>query len=155
MAGGVPVTVGTVVFYDGKLYLGSAQVVRDGSHGYAVGTATLKMALSVGTHNIVATFLPTATLSSSSSATVAVTLSGAGIASLTLENTSGSTPASFKATLTSSGTVKPTGSIVVTDKTLNYVVGRATIDPAGFTTGYAPLPSSSAQICPLESYRWI
>jgi hypothetical protein len=138
VAGGVPVTVGTVVFYDGKLYLGSAQVVRDGSHGYAVGTATLKMALSVGTHNIVATFLPTATLSSSSSAAVAVTLSGAGIASLTLGNTSGSTPASFIATLSSSGTIKPTGSIVITDKTINNVVGRAPVDPAGFTTGYTP-----------------
>jgi hypothetical protein len=45
---GQPVSVGTVECYDGKLYLGSVQVVRNPIHGYAVGTATLRTALSTG-----------------------------------------------------------------------------------------------------------
>jgi Bacterial Ig-like domain (group 3)/FG-GAP-like repeat/FG-GAP repeat len=78
---GQPVSVGTVEFYDGKLYLGSVQVVRNPIHGYAVGTATLRTALSTGSHPLSAIFDPTAVYASSTSAGQTVTVSGAAAAS--------------------------------------------------------------------------
>jgi hypothetical protein len=78
---GQPVSVGTVEFYDGKLYLGSVQVVRNPIHGYAVGTATLRTALSTGLHTLSAIFNPTVVYASSTSAGQAVTVSGAAAAS--------------------------------------------------------------------------
>jgi hypothetical protein len=78
---GQPISVGTVEFYDGKLYLGSVQVVRNPIYGYAVGTATLRTALSTGLHTISAIFDPTAAYASSISANQTVTVSGASTAS--------------------------------------------------------------------------
>ncbi len=78
---GQPVSGGTVEFYDGKLYLGSVQVVRNPILGYAVGTATLRTALNTGLHTLSASFDPTAVYSSSTSTGQAVTVSGAAAAS--------------------------------------------------------------------------
>jgi hypothetical protein len=159
-AGGQPVTVGTVNFFDGKLYLGSVQVVRDASHGYAVGTAIWKLALSVGTHSITATFLPTATLASSTSTsqTVTVSLSGAttgpGTTNLILSNVVapivGETNL-LTATLTTSGANKPTGSIVFSNQTSNTALGTVVVNPSSFKAGFAPVASVPA-VFPQQIY---
>ncbi|WP_433967702.1 FG-GAP-like repeat-containing protein [Tunturiibacter gelidiferens] len=143
-AGGQPVTVGTVNFFDGKLYLGSVQVVRNAVHGYAVGTANMKMALSVGTHSIVATFLPTATLASSTSTsqTVTVTGSGTNVAKttvLTLTDQAASGGTLFTATLAASGIPKPTGSVVFSDQTTGTSLGTVSVNPASFSNGFSPI----------------
>ncbi len=145
-SGGQPVTVGTVNFFDGKLYLGSVQVVRNAAHGYAVGTATLKMALSVGTHSIAATFLPTTTLSSSTSTNRMVTVaeSGTNVAKttvLTLTDPEISSPGKtfFTATLAAAGLPKPTGSVVFSDQTTGTSLGTISVDPASFSNGFSPI----------------
>jgi hypothetical protein len=145
-AGGQPVTVGTVNFFDGKLYLGSVQVVRNAAHGYAVGTATMKMALSVGTHSIVATFLPTATLASSTSTSQTVTVTGSGTNAakttvLTLTDQQPQAPGAtlFTATLAASGTPKPTGSVVFSDQTTGTSLGTVSVNPASFSNGFSPI----------------
>jgi hypothetical protein len=138
-AGGEPVTVGTVNFFDGKLYLGSVQVVRDASHGYAVGTATVKMALSIGTHSIAATFLPTATLASSTSASQTVTITGTGPTSVTLASAAGSgNTTALTATLSASGASKPTGTVLFQNQTSNTAVGTVALDPTAFTRSFSP-----------------
>jgi len=138
-AGGQPVTVGTVNFFDGKLYLGSVQVVRNASHGYAIGTATMKMALSVGTHSIAATFLPTATLASSTSASQTVTITGTGPTSVTLASAAGSgNTTTLTATLSASGASNPTGSMLFQNQTSNTAVGTVALDPTAFTTNFFP-----------------
>jgi hypothetical protein len=77
MASGKPVSPGLVTFCDatakhceGPSILGTAQVT-------AAGTATLKRILSYGTHSIKAVYAGTTTYASSSSASQAVTLTGA------------------------------------------------------------------------------
>jgi hypothetical protein len=146
-AGGQPVTVGTVNFFDGKLHLGSVQVVRDASHGYAVGTATVKMALSVGTHSIAATFLPTATLASSTSASQTVAITGTGPTSVTLASAAGSgNTTALTATLSASGSSKPTGSVLFQNQTDNAAVGTVALDATTFTSSFSPVtPFSSPQ----------
>ena len=150
-AGGQPVTVGTVNFFDGKLYLGSVQVVRNASHGYAIGTATMKMALSVGTHSIAATFLPTATLASSTSASQTVTITGTGPTSVTLASAAGSgNTTTLTATLSASGASNPTGSMLFQNQTSNTAVGTVALDPTAFTTNFSPAtPLSSNEPGPL------
>src|SRR3984957_15033918 len=151
-AGGAPVTVGTVNFFDGKLYLGSVQVVRDASHGYAVGTATWKLALSVGTHSIAATFLPTATLASSTSTSQTVTVSSSGAtgpapANLILTNdlpTIGDNANLLVATLSASGADKPTGSIVFSTQTSNTALGTVVVNPSSFKAGFSPMLAFAA-----------
>ena len=148
--GGQPASVGTVNFFDGKLYLGSVQVVRDARHGYAVGTATMKMALSVGAHSIAATFLPTATLGSSSSPsqTVTVTASGTNVAKATvlmLADQGTSSRTLFTATLAASGIPKPTGSVVFSDETTGKSLGTVSVNPASFSNGFSPILTIDAQ----------
>jgi Bacterial Ig-like domain (group 3)/FG-GAP-like repeat len=144
-AGGQPVTVGTVNFFDGKLYLGSVQVVRNASHGYAVGTATVKMALSVGTHSIAATFLPTATLASSTSASQTVTITGTGPTTVTLASAAGSgNTTTLTATLSASGASNPTGSMLFQNQTSNTAVGTVALDPTAFTRSFSTGPSVGA-----------
>lgn len=152
-ASGQPVTVGTVNFFDGKLYLGSVQVVRDASHGYTVGTATWKLALSVGTHSIIATFLPTATLASSTSTTQTVrvsssgTTTGLGTTNLTLANTVapivGETNL-LTATLSASGASNPTGSILFSNQTSNTALGTVVVNPSSFKAGFSPILAFAA-----------
>lgn len=146
---GAPVTVGTVSFYDGKLYLGSVQVVHDTSHGYAAGTATLKTALRVGTHSKTATFLPTASLASSSSAIETVVVgpsasTGLGATNLTLaasglplNNTQ------LTATLSAAGSSRPTGSVIFSDQTSSTQLGTVMVNPSSFSAGYSPIFSFS------------
>jgi FG-GAP-like repeat/Bacterial Ig-like domain (group 3) len=158
-AGGAAVTVGTVNFFDGKLYLGSVQVVRNASHGYAVGTATWKLALSVGIHSIAATFLPTATLASSTSASQTVTVSpsgatGPGTTNLILSNShpkTGDNNNLLTATLSASGADKPTGSIVFSNQTSNTALGTVVVNPSSFVAGFAPVASVSA-VFPQQIY---
>src|SRR5579863_3817660 len=58
---GKPATGGTVVFSDGTLPLGSAQVVGSKpAKGYATGTATLTTIVAPGAHSIVAEYEGTA-----------------------------------------------------------------------------------------------
>jgi hypothetical protein len=138
-SGGQPVTVGTVNFFDGKLYLGSVQVVRNAAHGYAVGTATVKMALSVGTHSIAATFLPTATLASSTSTSQTVTITGTGPTSVTLASAAAAgNTTTLTATLSASGASKPTGTMLFQNQTSNTAVGTVALDPTAFTTNFSP-----------------
>jgi FG-GAP-like repeat/Bacterial Ig-like domain (group 3) len=146
-AAGAPVTVGTVNFFDGKLYLGSVQVVRDASRGYAVGTATVKMALSVGTHSIAATFLPTATLASSTSASQTVTITGTGPTTVTLASAAGSgNITTLTATLSASGASNPTGSMLFQNQTSNAALGTVSLGAANFTNSFSPVtPFPSAQ----------
>jgi trimeric autotransporter adhesin len=139
-AGGQPVTVGTVSFVDGKLYLGSVQVVRNPSHGYVPGTATLKTALGVGTHSIVATFLPTATLASSASASQPVTITANAGLLLQGPNASGQ----LTAILSASGPATPTGSVLFSNQTSNTALGTVPVDAGGFNTGFAPVVSLPA-----------
>ena len=144
-AGGAPVTAGTVNFFDRKLYLGSVQVVRNASHGYAVGTATVKMALSVGTHSIAATFLPTATLASSTSTSQTVTITGMGTTSVTLASAAGSgDTTALTATLSASGASKPTGSMLFQNQTSSTAVGTVAVDPTSFTRSFSPGPTVGA-----------
>lgn len=143
-AGGQAVTVGTVSFYDGKLYLGSVQVVRSASKGYTVGTATYKGALRIGTHSLAATFLPTTTLATSSSAAQTVTVSGATPSSplpamLTLAGLPGTALDStvLTATLSAYGETKPTGSVAFLNQTANSTLGTFPVNSANFTTGFS------------------
>ena len=146
-SGGQPVTVGTVNFFDGKLFLGSVQVVRDASHGYAVGTATMKMALSVGTHSVAATFLPTATLASSTSASETVTITGTGPTSVTLASAAGAGNTTvLTATLSASGASKPTGSVLFQNQTSNAAVGTVALNATTLTSSFSPVtPFPSGQ----------
>jgi Bacterial Ig-like domain (group 3)/FG-GAP-like repeat len=140
-SGGAPVTVGTVSFVDGKLYLGSVQVVRNASHGYVPGTATLKTALSIGKHSIVATFLPTATLASSASGSQAVTVTGTASASAGLQLEGPNASGQLTATLSASGPATPTGSVLFTNQTSNTALGTVPVDATGFSPGFSPIIS--------------
>jgi Bacterial Ig-like domain (group 3)/FG-GAP-like repeat len=146
-SGGQPVTVGTVNFFDGKLYLGSVQVVRNASHGYAVGTATVRTALSIGTHSIAATFLPTATLASSTSAAQTVTITGTGPTTVTLASAAGSgNTTTLTAMLSASGASNPTGSMLFQNQTSNTAVGTVALDPTSFTRSFSPVtPIASSE----------
>lgn len=146
-ADGQPVTVGTVNFFDGKLYLGSAQVVRNASHGYTVGTATVKMALRIGTHSIVATFLPTASLASSTSPIQTVTVTGTAATGVMLASAAGSgTTTALTATLLASGAGIPTGSVLFQNQTSNTAVGTVALASTSFTSSFSPVtPFSSPE----------
>lgn len=146
-AGGQPVTVGTVNFFDGKLYLGSVQVVRNAAHGYAVGTATLKRAFSVGAHSIVATFLPTATLASSTSPSQSVTITGTTATSVTLASAAGSGNTTvLTAMLSASGAGNPTGSVLFQNQTSNTAVGTVALAATSLTSSFSPItPFSSPE----------
>jgi hypothetical protein len=71
-----PVTVGAVDFLDSGKLLATAQVIQTSAAGLTPGTASFRKLLGPGAHSIVARFRGTATLGSSTSPAVPVTVSG-------------------------------------------------------------------------------
>jgi FG-GAP-like repeat/Bacterial Ig-like domain (group 3) len=136
-----PVSVGTVDFYDGSFFLGSEQIVRSSAHGYSVGTATLKTAFSIGTHDVLAAYAGTAGISASASGSQAITVTGTGGATVQLSSVTGANNYTFNAAVVANGTAKPSGSAVFTNQTTNVTLGTVALNPANFGLGF----SSSVQ----------
>jgi FG-GAP-like repeat/Bacterial Ig-like domain (group 3) len=137
-----PLSVGAVDFYDGSLYLGSAQVVRSAAHGYTVGTATLKTVFSIGSHNVLAAYAGTAGISASASESQAITVTGTGIATVQLSSVTGANNYTFNAAVVANGAGKPTGSAVFTNQTTNVTLGTVALNPANFGLGFSSIVQS-------------
>lgn len=118
---------GTVTFTDGAVSLGTATL--------SSGVATLTTAtLSVGQHSIVAAYGGDANNGTSTSSAALVRIQQQTSVALTSSlNPSGAgSPVLFTATVSSTGTLKPTGTVTFKDGTT--VLGSGTLNTSGVTT---------------------
>jgi len=133
-----PVVVGSVTFLDGPRILGTVQVVRKTSGGFALGTATLRTgAFRAGTHSITARYNANAGLPmmTSTASSLVVTFTGSAATTSSTLSSAGSPGAySLTADGLTMGSIVPTGSLSVVDQTLgNTVISQQSLTPAIFT----------------------
>jgi hypothetical protein len=123
------VTQGLVRFYDGKLLLGTSQIVYSGTK-YTHGAAYFSAELGAGTHSITAAFAGTATYASSTSAAASVVIAG-GTTSTTLSSTGTAGNYTLSSHVVGNGPAAPTGTVSFVDQTSsNAVIGSATLGTA-------------------------
>lgn len=132
--GGSPASGGSVSFLDGKIALGSIQVV--GTHpaaGHQQGTAVLTLMLAPGAHSLTAVYGGTAQSPGIvTSSAVAVNVTGETISKTTLiANPNAQNPNNydFTATVTGGGLSAPTGTADFADITDSIDLGSASLDP--------------------------
>jgi hypothetical protein len=138
--GGTP--TGTVYFFDGTTILGSA-VLANGATSYST------IALAAGTHSISVQYTGDNVFGSATSAAQNVTLTASASAATVTTLTSSSASASqgtrvtFTATISSTVTGIPTGSVIFYDGTTNLGTGTLTNAAATFTTSTLAVGSHS------------
>jgi hypothetical protein len=135
-------TGGTVTFFDGKLPLGSAQVVGvKPAKGYKTGTATLTLIVSPGSHSVTAVYGGTAAspkiVRSKPTALKVSGKTGSTTVLTAKANVQHPTNYDFTATVRGFGPAAPTSTVDVTDITTGTDLGTATLDPKTVSHGFA------------------
>lgn len=131
-AGGTPVTLGTVTFYDGTSVLAAVQVVGKGV-AYTHGTANFKLYLGPGTHNVKAVYGGTSLYapSISSTATIAVVLASPTATTTTISATNSPGNYTLAGKVTTGSSIAATGTVSFLDQTnSNFVLGSAALSAA-------------------------
>jgi hypothetical protein len=130
-SGANPVAPGLVTFLDGKVVLGSAQLLGN-------GTATLKVRLGIGIHEISADFAGTNRYAKSNSDQLGLSVTGK-LTTQTSISSSGS-PGSYMltGTVTTSEPPAPTGNVSFTDQTNANALGMASLGSATITQTFQP-----------------
>jgi len=145
-AGGVPVTRGSVTFYDGASTIASAQLVSTGS-AYPQGTANCKVRIGPGSHALKAVFGGTNVSSPSSSPPATVTVTNTAPTASTTAITSSGAPGNYAltATVTVAGGAPLTGPVSFADlSNANLTVATASPGTPSWTTSWpAPVPYNS------------
>ena len=140
-AGVTPVTLGTVTLYDGSTALASAQLVGSGLT-YTHGAAYFKLHLGAGAHAIKAAYRGTSLDGPSTSSTSTVTLTAPLSAPTTTVISATGAPGNYTltGTVTTMGSVAPTGSVSFIDQTnSNFLLGSAALSVASQTIGWNTL----------------
>ena len=153
---GKAATGGTVTFFDGKLALGSAQVVgTKPAKGYKTGTATLTTIVSPGSHSVTAVYGGTAgSPKVVRSKRVALKITGTTGSTTTLAakaNAHNPKNYDFAATVHGFGRTVPTGTVDFSDVTTNTDLGMAALDPKTVPHGFGGELVTNASGAPVLS----
>ena len=149
-------TGGTVTFFDGKLTLGSAQVVgKKPAKGYKTGTATLTTIVSPGSHNLTAIYGGTAgspKVVRSKRVVLKVTGKTGSTTVLTAKaNAQHPNNYDFTASVRGFGLAAPQNTVDFTDITAKTDLGTATIDPKSLAHGFGNALVTNAAGAPVLS----
>jgi hypothetical protein len=129
------ITQGLVRFYDGKVLLGTGQIVKTGTK-YTHGTANLSVELGPGSHSLTAVFAGTSAYAGSSSTAASVVIGG-GATSTTLTSTGTAGAYGLTAQVMAHGTTPVTGNVDFVDQTSdNAIVGTAALGTPSPWRGY-------------------
>jgi len=124
---------GSVRFASGPYVLGTAQVVGvTPAQGFATGSATLKVALPAGTHQLIATFNGTETVSTSSSESVSISVTGLIPVQIDLTAESTGTGYLFSYLASAQGTTSLTGNLQLNDITSTTTVSQLPLSTSLF-----------------------
>lgn len=145
-----PLAAGRVLFCDeslsttscyGGAQLGQVWVVRTNAKGFAVGSATLKLRLSVGSHQIRARYVLNANYAASASSLVEVTVAGNNWLPSVTTLTSGTADSigayPLTATVTSPTLPAPSGSVNIYDATNSSVLEQVELSASSSSTALA------------------
>jgi hypothetical protein len=149
-------TGGTVTFLDGKLLLGSAQVVgKKPAKGYKTGTAILTTIVSPGAHSVTAVYGGTAAspkVVRSKRVALKVTGKTGSTTGLTAKaNSQHPKNYDFTASAHGFGLATPKGTVDFTDITTNTDLGMASLDPKTVSHGFAKALVTNASGAPVLS----
>src|SRR5579863_6901400 len=149
-------TGGTVTFFDGKLSLGSAQVVgKKPAKGYKTGTAILTTIVSPGSHALTAVYGGTTTSQKMvRSKPVALKITGKTGTTTVLTaktNTKNAKNYDFTASVSGFGLTAPTSTVDFTDITASTDLGTAPLDPKTVSHGFAKALVTNASGAPVQS----
>ncbi len=135
LSNNLPVSPGLVTFQDGKAVIGSAQIVP------AAGSASIKVRLGLGAHQLTAIFAGTNAAAKSTSQPEPFTVTGT-VPTTTAITSSGS-PGNYTltGTVSSSGVPAPTGTVSFLDQTNNNQLGSAAL--GGSTTAQTFQPQQT------------
>lgn len=126
------ITQGLVHFYDGKILLGTAQIVNTGTK-YVHGAAYLSAELGAGTHSLTASFAGTASYLTSTSTAASVNVPG-GSTSTAISSTGTAGNYTLTGQVIADGTLAVSGNVAFIDQTAGNV-----------TIGTAPLGTATAK----------
>jgi len=130
-----PVTTGLVRFFDGKVLLGTAQIVNTGTK-FTHGAANLSVELGAGPHSLKAVFVGTNANASSASASKTVTVGG-GTVALALSSSGSAGNYTLTGQMVANGVTAPTGQVFFVDQTNgNSSLGSATLGAATLATKF-------------------
>jgi hypothetical protein len=149
-------TGGTVTFFDGKLPLGSAQVVgKQPAKGYKTGTAILTTIVSPGSHAVTAVYGGIAAspkVVRSKPVALRVTGKTGSTAVLTAKaNAKSPQNYDFTASVSGFGLAAPTGTVELTDITASTELGTASLDPKTVSHGFGKALVTNAAGAPVQS----
>jgi hypothetical protein len=149
-------TGGTVTFFDGKLRLGSAQVVgKKPAKGYKTGTATLTTIVSPGSHSVTAVYGGTAgSPKIVRSKRVALKVTGKTVSTTVLTakaNVKHPKNYDFTASVRGFGLATPANTVDFTDTTANTDLGTAPLDPKTVSHSFGKALVTNASGQPAQS----
>ena len=134
---------GTVTFVD--TYNGVSETlgtVQVQSNNGSPGLAILEIEVGgVGSHQFVATYNGTSTLSTSASTPQAVNFVAPYSSATALAETGSAPNYTFTATVSAFGPLAPTGNVTFTDTTSNVTLGTGALNAGTLLTGFAPYQS--------------
>jgi FG-GAP-like repeat/Bacterial Ig-like domain (group 3) len=153
---GKPATGGTVVLFDGKLPLGSAQVVGNKpAKGYTTGTATLTTIVSPGAHSLIAEYEGTAgapKIARSKRIALKVTGKTGSATTLTAKaNAQHPNNYDFTADVRGFGFAAPSGTVDFADITSNTDLGNAPLDSKAASHSFEKALVIDAAGAPVQS----
>jgi len=123
-------TQGLVLFYDGKVLLGTGQIVNTGTK-YVHGSAYLSAQLAPGAHSLKAVFAGRNAYATSASTAQSWAVAG-GVANTTISSSGSAGNYTLTGTVTGLGGPGPTGQVQFVDQTTSSTIGSATL---GSVTG--------------------
>jgi len=132
-------TQGLVLFYDGKVPLGTGQIVSAGTK-YTHGSAYLSAQLAPGTHSLKAVFAGRNCCATSASAVQTVTVSG-GVTTTTISSSGAAGSYTLTSTVTGIGGPGPTGQVQFVDQTTSSTINPATL---GSITGSKTMAAAAS-----------
>jgi hypothetical protein len=149
-------TGGTVTFFDGKLSLGSAQVVgKKPANGHKTGTAILTTIVSPGSHAVTAVYGGTATSPKVvRSKPVALKITGkTGSTTVLTAKANAKNPKNydFTASVSGFGLAAPTSTVDFTDITASTDLGTAALDPKTVSHSFGKALVTTAAGQPAQS----
>jgi len=151
----VPATAGTVNFLDGKLLLGSAQIVGNNpAKGYTTGTAVLTTILAPGIHSITAIYTGIAGAPAVANSNTLVEVTGTSPSQIELTAQANSqNPANydFVAKAQFSGLAKPKDPVDFVDASTAVDLGTAVFTPSTVLHSFGPAQVENAGGSPVLS----
>ncbi|MGA8490961.1 MAG: FG-GAP-like repeat-containing protein, partial [Terriglobales bacterium] len=147
---------GTVSFFDGKLALGSAQVVgKKPAKGYTTGTATMTLIVAPGSHAVTAVYGGTAAspkIVRSKPVALKVTGKTSSTTLLTAKaNAQHPKNYDFTASVGGFGLAAPESTVDFTDVTASTDLGTATLDPKTVSHSFGKAQVTNASGAPVQS----